>query len=141
MYISSGNNNFGRGQGQVLEGHEHEDVPAPTYEKISTLSGDPLRRRDDGSMRLSLNQLIPLLTKYSTRCFALTPRVTFVFKHIPSIDNITKPRGYMGLFYSHSKLFTSSIKCPPQKRYIPSPATLSGATLDLLKSCQSTEPT
>jgi len=71
--------------------------PPPTYDTISSLCGIPFG--DDGSLRLSLNQIKPFLQQYSMRCYGITPRNTLVFKFIPTDEKkcMTKPFGVTGL--------------------------------------------
>ena len=92
MYLTSGIN-FGKVK--WWKDKSMKTYPPPTYDTVSKLCGIPFG--DDGSLRLSLNQFKPFLEKYSMRCFAITPRATLVFKHLPSLDNMTKPLGVTGL--------------------------------------------
>ena len=92
MYHTTGKN-FGKVK--WWKDKSMKTYPPPTYDTISKLCGIPFG--DDGSLRLSLNQFKPFLEKYSMRCFAITPRATLVFKHLPSFDNMTKPLGLTGL--------------------------------------------
>jgi len=109
IYLSIGTN-FGKVK--WWKDRSMKTYPPPTYETISSVCGIPFD--SGGSLRLSLNQFKPFLDKYSMRCFAITPRATLVFKHIPQNDNMTKPLGLTGLkliiSHNHVNLIPNTLR-------------------------------